>query len=251
MATLNLTGLTSSEARWIDYVKNAVVGRLAGSREERARTAGIVTWWALKEGILDTPNPLRHSLCSQAGADRPIGDLEVCTGPIWQVGLAGIQPSSVSLAQAEDVAARLYPGESIPSVLRRTAENAGVDAATVQQIEQIGGTLRKSWLLRDPAIAFELQRPFVETQCLNGAASWCYGSWETARRFASDRSRIAQVTSELASFFQDAPTPRSGLSFARALVLSVGAGAAYWWFTEGPGSTWITPTKTRSGRVAA
>lgn len=227
MSVPNLGDLTPSEARWIDYVRNVVVGKLAGSAQDRARTAAIVTWWALKEGVLDLPNPWRHSICSPG--NRKLGDLETCPGGVWQVGLAGIQVGSATDAQVESVASRLYPGQSLEAILSSIAADAGVDGPTAQAIVTSTGPLRRSWLLRDPAVAFTIQRPFVESQCLNGAASWCYGTWDTARRFASSRARIDEVVRALEDYFGGAPSARA---FPWLLALAIGGGAAYWYYKQ-------------------
>ena len=234
--------LNASETRWIDFIRDRVVGRLQGSAEERARTAAIVGWWALKEGILDLPNPLRHNLCSAQG-ERQIGDFGTCDGGgAWQIGLSGIQGNAVTLAQAEATAARLYPGQSVTQILERTAVDAGVEGNAVDSIRNSTGALRKSWLLRDPAIAFTLQRPFVERGCLRSPQSWCFGGWDTARRFASSSARISEVIGELESRF-------SSPSFARVLpilALAAGAGALYWAWKRGA----LKPIVTRARRFA-
>ena len=219
--------LTPSEAKWIDYIQKNVVGRLEGTSAQRARTAAVVTWWALKEGILDLPNPWRQNLC-HTGGDHLIGDLEVCSSSIWQVGMSGIQPSSVSLSQVEATARRIYSGQSLSSVLADIADDARMDSATKDAIKASTGDLRKAWLLRDPAIAFTLQRPFVEAGCITGARSWCYGGWDTARRFASDGGRVKEVVAELEERFSGI----GGISSSKQKLLLLGLlglGAFYWY----------------------
>lgn len=213
--------LTPSESRWVDHVRDAIVPRLAGSLGERARTAAVVTWWALKEGIFDLPNPLRHNLCTVAG-ERQIGDLAVCPSGAWQVGVSGIQGGAVTLSDAEAVAKRLYPGLAIPDVLERSARDAGLDAATVAEVRSSTGELRKAWLLRDGAIGFTLQRPFVERGCLSGDHAWCYGGWDSARRFAGDPARVRHVIGELEAQMRGG----SGLGVV-ALLLGLVGGAVY------------------------
>jgi hypothetical protein len=208
--------LTTAEERWIDHVDDQVVARLSGaSQQERAHTAAVVTWWALKEGVLDVaPNPWRHNLCTQNGRDVQIGDTGVCWGPAWQVGLSGIQVNNVTQQQVENTASRLYPGESMSTILRRIATTAGLGESAITTVASSTGALRKSWLLRDPAIGITLQRPFVESECLNNGLAWCFGSWDTARKFASSSARIREVIAELEKRFMSGssqpPPPPQG-----------------------------------------
>ena len=228
--------LNPSETRWVDYIARAIVPRLEGSAAERARTAAIVTWWALKEGILDLSNPLRHNLCTQGGGDVRLGDLDVCAGPIWQLGISGIQGNNVSLAQVEQVTARLYPREDLASVLRDTARDAGLDANAAETVAQSTGQLRKSWLLRNGPIAFTLQRPFVEAGCVTGNQSWCHGRWDTARAFAGSPERVREVVADLEQQFAS-----SGSRLLPWLLVLSGIGlAGYWW--------WDTSGRARYGR---
>jgi hypothetical protein len=203
--------LTASESRWISYIENHVAPIIG------ARSAAVVAWWALKEGILDLPNPWRHNLCSRGGGDVRVGDLETCPGAAWQVGMSGIQPNNVSLASVEAAATKLYSGRSIPSILRSIADEAGVDEGIAQVVQAATGDLRKAWLLRDPAIGFYLQAPFVEKGCITGSYSWCYGTWDTARRFASNPARVQEVVSELQSRFSSASSGTTTLGILLAL----------------------------------
>jgi hypothetical protein len=229
-----LDRLNPSERRWVDFIRSNIVGRLEGGDADRAETAAIVTWWSLKEGILDLASPLRQNLCHAGGADHAIGDLATCpAGSAWQVGIAGIQPGAVTLAQVQAVASRLYPGISLVSLLDQIAVASGIQGAAVDQIRNSTGDLQKSWLLRDGPIAFTLQRPFVEKGCLgSSAASWCFGSWDSARRFASDAATVRGTIDELAGYFSGAPSAptapggSSGTLAALAAVALLG-GAAY------------------------
>lgn len=198
---MTLERLNSKERYWINYIRDNVVSKLLGSAAQRAQTAAIVTWWSLKEGILDLPNPISHNLCHFSSGDRPIGNLDVCPGQIWQIGISGIQGNAVTLNQVEQLSRQIYPNLSIEQILSNTAILANVDSNTALQIQNSTGNLRKSWLLRDPAISFTLQRPFVEQGCLNRQASWCFGNWDSARRFASDKSTIFSTINELSKEF--------------------------------------------------
>lgn len=232
-----LEGLTPAEAHWIEYIWSTVTPRLLGTEEERARTAAIVTWWALKEGVLDMPNPWRHNLCG-AGGNHQIGDLEVCpSGPAWQVGMAGIQPAAATLAQVEAVVSQIYPGEDHRALLRRIAQDASIqDSSVASAIAASEGTLKKAWLLRDPAIAFTIQRPFVENGCLRGNYAWCYGSWDTAQHFARDKTRAAEVMMDLMGYFRTAPLRQPESTSSRRwlplVLVGLGVGAYYLYATR-------------------
>lgn len=203
---MNLS-LSPQQAKWVEYVRENVAPRVG------ARAAALVTWWALKEGILNLPNPWRHNLCTKNGQDVKVADLDTCPNTAWQLGMSGIQGGAVSEAEVLAAAQRLYPYRSIRSILADVAEAAGVDSATEDAIQDSSGLLRKAWLLRDPTISFALQAPFVEKGCVTGNYSWCYGSWETARAFASSKARALQVIAELESHFS------SGVQFNARSVL--------------------------------
>src|SRR5262245_45889268 len=87
--TVNGHVLNAREQRWVRHVATEIVPRLAGAREQRLKAASEVVWWALKEGDLDTSNPLAYSNCNRgAGDDRLLGPLETCPARhAWQVGL--------------------------------------------------------------------------------------------------------------------------------------------------------------------
>lgn len=194
--------LNARESHWINYIQNNVVPKLLGSSSERAKTAAIVSWWALKEGVFDLPNPWRHSLCHTSAGDRQIGDLEVCQNPTWQVGLSGIQVNATNLSHVENIARQIYKTDNIPSILRKISNDANVPENIKTSIENSTGQLRKSWLLRDPAISFTIQKQFVQTGCIDKSFSWCFGNWETARKFASSKERIQNVIGSLSSQFE-------------------------------------------------
>lgn len=213
--------LNAREARWIDDVGRDAVPLLPGSPAQKARQAALVMWWALKEGVLDLPNPFRHNLCTAAG-ETQIGDLGVCPSGTWQIGITGIQGNAVTDAQVEAMRRRVRPRESVQDSLRRVAIRADVDNRTVQTIVDSTGALRRAWLLRDPAIAIPLQAPFVEACLRAGAPSWCFGSWDTARQFASSPARIREVIADLeARYLNSASGNRNWLPW---LVLAGGLG---------------------------
>lgn len=200
--TLAGRSLTAAESRWIAWVGTNVLPHLPGSAEARIELAARVTWWSLKEGVLDvSPNPWRHNLCTMSGGDRQIGDLDTCAST-WQVGMSGLQMPNVSDGTVIAAAQRAYPGESIASILARIANDAGVPSSTKNAIVASSGRLQASWLARDPAIGFALNAPFVD-DCLPSGPSWCYGNWDTAIAFASDPQRVATVIDALETRFRN------------------------------------------------
>lgn len=195
--------LTAAQAKWVTHVEQEVVARLPGTAAERARHAAIVTWWAMKEGVLDVqPSPYRHNLCTQSGKDVRLGDLDVCYGPAWQVGLSGIQLPNVTDAQVTTMAQTIYPGVATTTLLGQIAQAAGIDptSSTGKSIAASTGRLRSAWLLRDPAIGIALQWPFAD-DCAAGGPSWCYGTWPEAQAYASSLTRIQQVIGALEKRF--------------------------------------------------
>lgn len=215
--------LSPNEARWVDFIAKTVVPSLPGAPADKARTAAVVTWWALKEGVLDLPNPLRHNLCSQAG-EVQIGDLGVCSAGPWQIGISGIQGNAVSDEQVEDARRRAYGSESVQSTLSRIAKTARVDSATYDAIVRSTGALRRAWLLRDGAVSFPLQRPFVEACLASSPPSWCFGSWDTARAYASDPTRIDEVMRALGATFAPYANKSASTRALPWLIVAAGVG---------------------------
>jgi hypothetical protein len=213
--------LNARQKRWIDYVGQNVVAILPGTPAQKARQAALVMWWALKEGVLDLPNPMRHNLCTAAG-ETQIGDLGVCPSGAWQLGLSGIQGNVVSDAQVENARRRIHPSETVQQTLARVADLADVDNRTRQVIVDSSGALRRAWLLRDPAIGIYLQAPYVEACLRAGAPSWCYGGWDTARQYASSAARVREVVADLESTY--AKSASGSRSWAPWLLLAAGVG---------------------------
>lgn len=231
--------LNARQARWIDYVGRNAVAILPGTPAQKARQAALVMWWALKEGVLDLPNPIRHNLCTAAG-EVQIGDLGVCPSGAWQIGISGIQGNVVSDAQVEAMRRRVHPSETAAQTLARVADLADVDNRTRQAIidsASTTGPLRRAWLLRDPAIAIALQAPFVEACLRSGAPSWCYGGWDTARQFASSQARIREVIADLETRY--ASSARGG-SWLPWLLLAAGVGLVGYGYVQQHGWPQLT-----------
>lgn len=205
--------LSPLQSKWVAYVRENVAPRIG------PRRAAVVTWWALKEGILNLENPWRHNLCSRDGKNVKVGDLEVCPGTAWQLGMSGIQGNEVNAATVEAMAGKLYPGTSIPALLERIADTAQVRDDVKQAVMVTTNVeLRKAWLLRDPAIGFALQAPFVESGCVTGEHSWCYGGWDTAKAFAANKSVALNTIAELEALFGGTPSAPSSFPWLAGLV---------------------------------
>jgi hypothetical protein len=202
-------GLNAAEQKWVDYVAANVVPKLAGTHEQRAHRAAMVTWWALKEGALDVaPSPFRHNLCASGSTQSQIGSLQTCPGP-WQVGIAAMYMTNVTDAQVTAAANALYPGVPLTTILANVAQTAGYapSSDTGKQIAASTGRLRASWLVRDGAIGVTLNEPFVD-DCFSAAPYWCFGNWSEATRFASGSARIREVVAQLETRFKTgAQTP--------------------------------------------
>jgi hypothetical protein len=221
--------LSTAEETWVGYVATNVVPHLTGTLDERAHRAAIVTWWALKEGVLDvSPSPFHHDLCASGATQSQIGPLATCSGP-WQVGIAGMFMGNVSDAQVAAAAAAVHPGVSLTTLLGTIAQTAGypTTSSTGQQIVASSGRLRSAWLVRDGAIGITLNEPFV-AECFTTAPDWCFGTWSEATRFASSAARIKDVVGQLETRFKAAPaTPGGTPSGGGSPAVDLCAGATF------------------------
>jgi hypothetical protein len=181
------------------YVAEHVLPDLPGSRARQLEIASRTAWWSLKEGIFDTANAPRYSLCNSASGDHAIGPLDTCgTGRAWQVGLAAVQVPNHALGELETLAGELYPNETIAQVLGDAAAEAGT---TADAIVASTGSLEKSWLLRRSAIGFvACERNEVVPECIDGSLGWCYGTgWDTTRWYAPNRAAAMRAIDDIAT----------------------------------------------------
>lgn len=200
--TVNGHALNARESRWMRYVAENVVPRLPGSRDDRLRIASRSTWWALKEGVFDTTNPVNLSNCNFPEGDRLIGPTAACAPRrAWQVGLAAIQVPGHTEAELATVAAQVYPDKSVERVLQDVATEAGHEplSVTSNAILHSTGYLRVSWLLRDSVIGFlVLERSEVVPECIQGSRRWCYGTgWETTARYAPTKAAALRAIGDI------------------------------------------------------
>src|SRR5207302_4145652 len=190
--------LTGNDLQWVRFVGTTVVPQLAGSRNARLQVAARASWWGLKEGTFSKDNPHAFSSC---GANKPLGPLETCTaGLAWQVGLAGVQVPNFSEQTVLNIVQSLWPGRSNTDVLAETARLAGYDPGqgTGASIVSSSGVLRKSWLLRNPAVGMTLVEQNVTAECINASASYCYGtSWAQTQWYAPTQQGALRSIADL------------------------------------------------------
>ena len=208
---VNGTRLHPSEEKWVRFVANTVVPQLRGTREQRIKIAAEVSWWAMKEGIFKVANPITFSSCSRIGPDGKnknarIGPLEVCeTGRAWQVGLAAVQVPNFSEQKVLDTVKALWPNRSVNDVLVEAVKYGGYNLATPtgRAILESKGLLRKSWLLRHPAVGFTLVHGNVRGQCIETSHNYCYGTgWAETRAYAPTREAAMKSIADLTTLFQ-------------------------------------------------
>jgi hypothetical protein len=200
---VNGHALDNAEAGWVHYVAYCVVPVIQGARDARLTDASQVTWWSLKEGVLDVsnPDPVGFSLCQQGGKGVHIGPTTACaTGQAWQVGASAIQVPCCSQSSVDSMAAKLYPGKTTDQVVAMAATEAGYlpGTSTGDAIVASTGYLRVSWLLRSSPVGFSFQAPIVASECITGQKSWCYGSgWSQTASFAPTKAGAMQSISDL------------------------------------------------------
>ncbi len=184
---------------WLHYVGRRVVPHLPGSRERRVDVAAVVSWWALKEGVMFLQNPIVYSNCNFPDGDARIGPLDSCVDRrAWQVGLSGVQVPWHSDADVQSAVDTAYPGRNHADTLRGAALRARLDDVTVQAVVDSTGTLRRSWFLRDSVVGFMLEEPVVRAECIEDTRSWCYGTgWDATRMYAPNRTGALQAIEDI------------------------------------------------------
>ena len=200
--------LDSEQDLWVRYIAQHVVVAVPGTASERIDKSAYVTWWALKEGVLNVNNPLSYSNCSFP-PDKHIGPVEVCPDEnnAWQVGLSGVQAAYRTLDSVEQLALSVFPQQTIGEMLAAAAVKAGFGLSTsiAQSIVASNDRLRLSWLLRNSPIGFEAQYSPVYTQCFVDAKAWCFGTgWATSASFAPTQAAAQQAVNDLKTIFENA-----------------------------------------------
>ncbi|GMV17009.1 MAG: hypothetical protein AMXMBFR56_52330 [Polyangiaceae bacterium] len=198
--------LDAEQELWVRYIAEHVVPFVPGSPAQRIDKSAYVTWWALKEGVLDVNNPLSYSNCS-IPPDKHIGPIEVCPDPgnAWQVGLSGVQAAYRTLESVEKLSLQVFPGKTLTAMLTEAAVTAGFGANTSlgKAITGSGDRLRLSWLLRNGPIGFEAQYPPVHSECFVATKPWCFGTgWPSSASFAPTQAEALKSVADLKAIFQ-------------------------------------------------
>jgi len=198
--------LDARQELWVRYIAEQVVPRVPGTKSEQRDKSAYVTWWALKEGVLDVNNPLSYSNCS-IPPDKHIGPVELCPNPknAWQVGLSGVQATYNTLPGVEAIALAVYPQQTTTETLIATGVAAGFGVTTSlgQTIGNAEDRLRLSWLLRNGPIGFEAQYSPVYNQCFVNSESWCFGTgWPSSASFAPSQAAAKQAVADLKLLFE-------------------------------------------------
>lgn len=193
--------VSADEERWIRWIASNTMPRIEGTRATRLTTASRVTWWTLKEGVLEIDWVHPYSNCAYPPPQHQIGPLATCTpGYAWQVGIAAAQEPNYPLSATQATATRLYPGWTVQQVLAHTANYAGYATGTSTHTAIVNSTghLRNSWLLRNHGVGFTHVAPTVYDECVVGTMYWCYGTgWLESRLYAPDKNTAMRVIREL------------------------------------------------------
>lgn len=184
---VNRYQLTANQEAAVRWIAEKTIARVPGTLSEKLTTVSRVTWWSLKESILNFPSPdvHRYSNC-QNGDYRP---LITCGSDNWQVGIAGVHMSNASgqAAYLESLAGQLYQGWDARAVLDHTANYAGYADGTSAHtaIVDSTGRFRTSWLARNHGIGFVFNEPYVVPCFGNVPPDWCDDGGAEALRYAS------------------------------------------------------------------
>lgn len=191
--------LTANQEAAVRWIAANTIARVPGDLSQKLTTVSRVTWWSLKESILNfsSPSVHRYSNCQNVNYDPLI----TCGTDNWQVGIAGVHMSNAAgqAAYIESLASQLYGGWTPRAVLDHTANYAGYADGTSAHTAIVNSTgrFRTSWLARNHGVGFVFNEPYV-VPCFGSAApSWCFEGGTEALRFASSPAVITRSLQEL------------------------------------------------------
>jgi hypothetical protein len=205
--------LNVAEAKNVQWIHECVLPFLPGTLDDRLTNLAEVTWWSLREGVMELSDQkvFRYSLCHDPdGVDRsrsttPLYD---CGTNIWQVGLSAGQSINYSLTEIDqksaEIIAFLGAGIDQAQLLEWTASLSGFDETTEFYEPIVNSTLRvrRSWFIRNPLVGFALVRREAEDECLADGRTWCFsGSYLQAVNFAHTRADMLKSIADLREIY--------------------------------------------------
>ncbi len=126
-------------------------------------------------------------------------------------GLAAVQVPNFTDSDVFSVINGLRPVQSVTDALTEAVSLAGfsTDMDPGAAIIASSGDLRRSWLLRDPAVDLTLVERNVVDECINASKSWCYGvGWFQTKEYAPNRPAAMRSIDDLAAISRAiTPTP--------------------------------------------
>lgn len=214
---VNGNQLSKTQRKNVLWVKHCILPHLPGTREEKLTTASRTTWWSLREGIFNLKDHkiFRYSNCHEGGRDRFRSNfpLYACPGNIWQVGIGAAQVMNYSRKTVSEMKTEIF-GENISerALLKWTALLAGYPAGTTAntQIVHSKGKVRRSWMMKNPLIAFQLvAHSEVKDECLIDKKRWCFGKgYPEARKFAVNEAAMLRSIRDLRRIFSSSEKKR-------------------------------------------
>lgn len=209
--SINGVVLTAAEEEWVRFIAAKVRPALPGGLDAQVTLVARSTWWSLKEGVLNLQKPLEHSSCAVPAAgttkahNEPLAPLQICSGKVWQVGIAAVQVNNFTDAQVLAGISKLLPDRSVAQVLAEAATFAGFDPGsdTGAKIVSSTGSLQRSWLLRHPILGSWFVEKNVTPECITGEKPWCFGAdWSQSKDYASTKEAALKSISDLEAAFK-------------------------------------------------
>jgi hypothetical protein len=107
--------LNTIESKNVQWLKKCVLPFLPGTLAARTKLLSEVSWWSLREGVLELSKNrvFRYSVCHDPdGVDRPHSTTPIydCGTNIWQVGIAAGQAINYTQAVIDQKLASLLGG---------------------------------------------------------------------------------------------------------------------------------------------
>jgi hypothetical protein len=228
------TTLTDRQQKCIRILTGPVARELPGDRATRIDQLVYSAWWGLREGLFSLKSPQSFNHCTvRTGegccTDRQLQVLEPCPhlpsdlSPascpvqhatnehacstklkgqmIWQVGMVGALVGNFDDDQVLKAIAKLRYANTPAAILQEVVgpEYLNIaDAKTREAILSSQGELRKSYLLRHPAVAVSLEPPII-AQCFPKKVGAKMPSWCITRNdpFASDQAKAEHSLADL------------------------------------------------------